>query len=69
MLHNKAFHVVVPSLPGYGFSDPPKRPGEGTTAQFSEIMHKLMVELGYDKYSKRTIFYSKNIFLKKKTRV
>lgn len=61
--------MVVPSLPGYGFSDPPKRPGEGTTAQFSEIMHKLMVELGYEKYSKCTIFYSKKYISKKKTRV
>lgn len=44
--------MVVPSLPGYGFSDAPKRQGEGSIGRFAEIMHKVMIELGYKKYSK-----------------
>ncbi len=41
--------VICPSLPGYGFSDAPKRPiGQVTTAA---LWNKLMVEaLGYDSY-------------------
>jgi pimeloyl-ACP methyl ester carboxylesterase len=44
-----AFDVVVPSIPGYGFSDKPRRLGygrEGTAA----IMAKLMARLGYTRY-------------------
>lgn len=45
-----AFDVVIPSLPGFGFSSKPKLKAVGpiTTAK---IWHKLMTEiLGYDKY-------------------
>lgn len=44
-----AFHVVCPSLPGYGFSAPSKAPGlhHGVIA---ERHHRLMVALGYDRY-------------------
>ena len=44
-----AFHVVVPSIPGYGFSDRPPRMGYGrdrTAAMFAE----LMARLGYERY-------------------
>ncbi len=44
-----AFHVVVPSIPGYGFSDRPPRLGYGrdrTGAMFAE----LMARLGYERY-------------------
>ncbi len=44
-----AFHVVVPSIPGYGFSDRPRRLGYGrdrTGAMFAE----LMARLGYERY-------------------
>jgi pimeloyl-ACP methyl ester carboxylesterase len=44
-----AFHVVCPSLPGYGWSDRPTRTGWGverTAAAWSTLMH----ELGYDTY-------------------
>lgn len=39
-----AFHVVCPSLPGYGFSDRPAEPGWGVeriAAQWVELMHAL----------------------------
>lgn len=44
-----AFHVVVPSIPGYGFSGPTRRPGfhAGTMA---EAVVALMADLGYDRY-------------------
>jgi epoxide hydrolase len=44
-----AFHVVCPSLPGYGFSDKPATTGWGverTAAAWAE----LMARLGYDQY-------------------
>jgi pimeloyl-ACP methyl ester carboxylesterase len=44
-----AFDVVVPSLPGYGFSDRPTR--TGTTFRIGEMWHRLMTEaLGYERY-------------------
>jgi pimeloyl-ACP methyl ester carboxylesterase len=44
-----SFHVVAPSLPGYGFSEAPSKPGFGLS-QYAEVCHKLMLALGYDKY-------------------
>ena len=44
-----AFHVVVPSLPGYGFSPPPGRKGVGTWAT-AELWVDLMAQLGYDRF-------------------
>ena len=41
-----AFHVVVPSLPGYGFSQAPNRPGFGS-ARVAELWVALMNGLGY----------------------
>lgn len=44
-----AFHVVCPSLPGYGFSDKPTSPGWGvdkTAAAWTQLMPRL----GYEKY-------------------
>jgi hypothetical protein len=53
--------VVVPSLPGYGFSEAPKTDGSGSVRNMAVILHKLMVEeLGYKKYSKSTPFLIKN---------
>ncbi|KAI8338532.1 Alpha/Beta hydrolase protein [Chlamydoabsidia padenii] len=45
----QAFHVVVPSLPGFGFSDAPTTTGYGV-AKMSATMNALMVKLGYTKY-------------------
>ncbi|KAI3318402.1 alpha/beta-hydrolase [Xylariaceae sp. AK1471] len=45
-----AFHVVVPSLPGYGFSEFTKKRGFSVD-QHGEIFHNLMLRLGYDEYA------------------
>jgi pimeloyl-ACP methyl ester carboxylesterase len=45
----KDFDVVVPSLPGYGFS--PRPPEVGINYRYvSERWHRLMTELGYFRY-------------------
>lgn len=44
-----AFHVVAPSIPGFGFSPAPKKPGFGLIeagAAFNQLMH----QLGYEHY-------------------
>jgi pimeloyl-ACP methyl ester carboxylesterase len=40
---------VVPSLPGYGFSDKPARPGWGID-RIARAWDELMVRLGYERY-------------------
>ncbi|MGE5131817.1 MAG: epoxide hydrolase family protein [Gemmatimonadota bacterium] len=42
-----AFHVVVPSLPGYGFSGPTTEPG-WDSARMARAFASLMQRLGYD---------------------
>jgi pimeloyl-ACP methyl ester carboxylesterase len=44
-----AFHVVCPSLPGYGFSDRPTEPGWGLT-RIATAWTVLMRRLGYDRF-------------------
>ena len=44
-----AFHVVCPSLPGYGFSDKPSAPGWGV-ARIAAAWATLMARLGYERY-------------------
>ena len=44
-----AFHVVCPSLPGYGFSDKPTQPGTGVD-RIAELWDLLMLRLGYSRY-------------------
>ncbi|GJJ12896.1 hypothetical protein Clacol_007142 [Clathrus columnatus] len=44
-----AFHVVAPSLPGYGFSEGSKKKGFGLS-QYAEVCHKVMIALGYEQY-------------------
>jgi pimeloyl-ACP methyl ester carboxylesterase len=45
-----SFDVIVPSLPGFGFSDRPRR--QGLTFAFGDLLHKLMVErLGYRQFA------------------
>lgn len=44
-----SFDVIAPSLPGYGFSDKPKK--AGVTARIADLWHELMTEkLGYKKF-------------------
>lgn len=44
-----AFHVVCPTLPGFGFSDKPKRPG-WNVEKIARAWNELMVRLGYTRY-------------------
>jgi pimeloyl-ACP methyl ester carboxylesterase len=44
-----AFHVVLPSLPGYGFSGPALAPGWGTR-RIAAAWTELMAQLGYERY-------------------
>ncbi|KJA16951.1 hypothetical protein HYPSUDRAFT_192655 [Hypholoma sublateritium FD-334 SS-4] len=44
-----SFHIVAYSLPGYGFSEAPKKKGF-TLSQYAEVGHKLMLALGYNEY-------------------
>ncbi len=44
-----AFDVVVPSLPGFGFSDRPTAPGCGPKA-IAAMWQQLMTALGYDRF-------------------
>ena len=45
-----AFHVIVPSLPGYGFSPAPMKSGVGSR-EIAVLWCKLMTELGYDRFA------------------
>ncbi|RUY60264.1 epoxide hydrolase, partial [Mesorhizobium sp. M7A.F.Ca.CA.001.09.2.1] len=44
-----AFNVVVPSIPGYGFSSRPTRPGFNLFA-VADLWAELMSRLGYERY-------------------
>jgi epoxide hydrolase len=44
-----AFHLVIPSIPGYGFSGPTREVG-WTTARVARAWAELMRLLGYDRY-------------------
>ena len=46
----EAFHVIVPSLPGYGFSERPRQPGWGA-ARAAAAFTTLMARLGYTQYA------------------
>jgi pimeloyl-ACP methyl ester carboxylesterase len=44
-----AFHVVIPSLPGFGFSSAPTEPGWGI-GRIADAIAALMEEIGYQRY-------------------
>ena len=44
-----AFHLVLPSIPGYGFSEEPKEPGWGPD-RIAKAWAELMNRLGYSRY-------------------
>src|SRR6185369_9133678 len=48
-LAEAGFHVVCPSLPGFGFSGKPTEPG-WTTARIADAWVELMSRLGYDRF-------------------
>ncbi len=45
----RGFHLVIPSLPGYGFSDPPATTG-WDPMRIARAFAELMTRLGYDRY-------------------
>jgi pimeloyl-ACP methyl ester carboxylesterase len=47
--HGDAFHVVAPSLPGYGFSEPPRTRG-WDVVRIASAFTELMARLGYGRY-------------------
>ncbi|GIG90532.1 epoxide hydrolase family protein [Plantactinospora endophytica] len=46
-----AFHLVVPSLPGYGFSTPLNEVGWGNLFRVASAFAELMGRLGYDRFA------------------
>jgi pimeloyl-ACP methyl ester carboxylesterase len=49
LLAKQGYDVVVPSLPGYVFSEPSRAPGMHSRLA-ADRMHRLMQELGYERY-------------------
>lgn len=47
--NGQAFHVIAPSLPGYGWSEAPREAGYGVS-EAADTFNQLMMELGYDSY-------------------
>ena len=48
-----SFDVIIPSLPGYGFSDRPTQPG-WSVGRIAAAFAELMTRLGYDRYAVRS---------------
>lgn len=47
---SETFHVVVPSLPGFGFSGPTTEPG-WSVGRITDALGELMARLGYDRFA------------------
>ena len=45
----RSFNVVVPSLPGFAFSEAPRHPGTNSRV-IASMWHELMADLGYRRY-------------------
>ncbi|MFD2397535.1 epoxide hydrolase family protein [Prauserella oleivorans] len=45
-----AFHVVVPSPPGFAFSGPTRQAGQADSDRYAEVIAALMAGLGYERY-------------------
>jgi len=45
-----AFHLVIPSPPGFAFSGPTRTPGEAGSERYAEVFAELMARLGYEAY-------------------
>ena len=55
-----SFHVVVPSMPGFGFSDKPRNKGYDTE-RIARMWVTLMARLGYDRYGVHGSDWGSNI--------
>jgi pimeloyl-ACP methyl ester carboxylesterase len=42
------YHIVVPSLPGYGFSSSPPLDRDFSMNDIGALMNQLMIDLGFD---------------------
>jgi pimeloyl-ACP methyl ester carboxylesterase len=49
MLAKAGFNVIVPSLPGFVFSDAPRSPGMNPT-RIAQRLHQLIISLGHTRY-------------------
>jgi len=49
-LLSDSFDLVIPSLPGFGFSDPPSEPGF-SNRHIAGLIAELMTELGYEQFA------------------
>ncbi|MBX6752004.1 MAG: epoxide hydrolase, partial [Micromonosporaceae bacterium] len=47
----RAFHIVAPSLPGYGFSNPVRQAGWSNLFRVAQAFSALMSWLGYERYA------------------
>ncbi|WP_307849397.1 epoxide hydrolase family protein [Qaidamihabitans albus] len=45
-----AFHLVIPSPPGFAFSGPTRKAGDANSDRYAEVTAELMARLGYDRY-------------------
>ncbi|MEV0359987.1 epoxide hydrolase family protein [Nocardia sp. NPDC050697] len=45
-----AFHLVIPTLPGFGFSGPTGVPGAAATEHSAVLIAELMTRLGYERF-------------------
>jgi epoxide hydrolase len=45
-----AFHLVIPSPPGFTFSGPTRRAGDADSDRYAAVFAELMARLGYDAY-------------------
>ena len=55
-----SFHLVIPSMPGFGFSDKPRTRGYDTE-RIARMWVTLMARLGYDRYSVHGSDWGSNI--------
>src|SRR5690625_7262470 len=44
-----AFHLVIPTLPGFGFSGPTRAVGQASTERSAELIAALVERLGYER--------------------
>ena len=54
---SQRYSIIVPSLPGFGFSDAPPLDKKTGVVETSDLLHELMLGLGYPKYSIQVILY------------
>ena len=48
--HNLPYHLIVTSMPGYGFSTSPPRHRELDILEIPAMFNQLMLDLGFDGY-------------------